>query len=58
VDLSDAMRLSCVEQDALGRSGLAGIDVGHDADVSTPLQWNCSRHSFLSLFFSLLLVGN
>jgi len=58
VHLSDAMRLSRIEQDALGRSGLAGIDVGHDADVSTPLQWNCSGHSFLSLFFSFLLVGD
>src|SRR6185369_7846360 len=36
VDLSDAMRLSSVEKDALGRSGLAGIDVGHDADVPAP----------------------
>ncbi len=36
VDLSDAMRLSRIKQDALGRGGLAGIDVGHDADVSAP----------------------
>ena len=36
VDLSDTMRLSCVEKNAFGRSGLAGIDVGHDADVSAP----------------------
>jgi hypothetical protein len=34
VHLSDAVRLSRIEQDALRRSGLAGIDVGHDADVS------------------------
>jgi hypothetical protein len=33
VHLSDAMRLSRIEQDALRRSGLSGIDVGHDADV-------------------------
>jgi hypothetical protein len=33
VDLSDAVRLSGVEKDALRRSGLTGIDVGHDADV-------------------------
>ena len=33
VDLSDAVRLSRIEQDALRRSGLTGIDVGHDADV-------------------------
>jgi hypothetical protein len=36
VDLSDAVRLSRIEQDALGRSGLAGIDVGHNADVPAP----------------------
>ena len=33
VHLSDAVRPSRIKQDALGRSGLAGIDVGHDADV-------------------------
>ena len=33
VHLSDAVRLSRIKQDALRRSGLAGIDVGHDADV-------------------------
>jgi hypothetical protein len=37
VDLSDAVRLSGIEKDALGRSGLAGIDVGHDADVPAAL---------------------
>src|SRR5580698_10672005 len=30
VDLSDAVRLSGIEKDALGRSGLTGINVGHD----------------------------
>jgi hypothetical protein len=34
VDLADLVRLPCVEQDALGRRGLTGIDVGHDADVA------------------------
>ena len=34
VHLSDAVRPSRIKQDALRRSGLAGIDVGHDADVS------------------------
>ncbi len=37
VHLADAMRPSRIEQDALGRSGLAGIDVGHDADVPATL---------------------
>jgi hypothetical protein len=34
VHLSDAVRLSRIKQDALRRSGLTGIDVGHDADIS------------------------
>jgi hypothetical protein len=33
VDLSDAVRLAGVEQDALRRSGLTGINVSHDADI-------------------------
>ena len=38
VDLADLVRLSRVIQDALGRRGLAGIDVSHDADVARVLQ--------------------
>ena len=34
VHLADLVRLARVVQDALGRGGLAGIDVGHDADVA------------------------
>ena len=34
VDLTDLVGDAGVEQDALGRGGLAGIDVGHDADVA------------------------
>ena len=37
VHLSDAVRLSRIEQDALRRSGLTGIDVGHDADIPATL---------------------
>jgi hypothetical protein len=37
MDLSDAVRLSRVEKDALRRSGLTGINVGHDADISAPI---------------------
>jgi hypothetical protein len=37
VHLSDAMRLSRIKQDALGRSGLTSIDVGHDADIPATL---------------------
>jgi hypothetical protein len=37
MDLSDAVRSSRIEKDALRRSGLAGIDVRHDADVPATL---------------------
>jgi hypothetical protein len=37
MDLSDAVRSSRIEKNALGRSGLAGINVGHDADVPATL---------------------
>jgi hypothetical protein len=37
MDLSDAVRPAGIEQDALRRSGLAGIDVRHDADVPATL---------------------
>jgi hypothetical protein len=36
VDLSDTMRFPRIKKDALGRSGLTGIDVGHDADIPAP----------------------
>ena len=38
VGLADLVVDARVEQDALGRSGLAGIDVGHDADVADLFQ--------------------
>ena len=34
VDFADFVRLARVVQDTLGRGGLAGIDVGHDAEVA------------------------
>ena len=37
MDLSDAVRPARIEQDALRRSGLTGIDVGHDADIPATL---------------------
>jgi hypothetical protein len=36
VHFSHAVRLPGIEKNALGRSGLAGIDVGHDADIPAP----------------------
>ena len=38
MDLADLVRNPGVEQDAFSRSGLAGIDVGHDADVPRLVQ--------------------
>ena len=37
VDLADAVRPARIEQDALGRRGLPGVDVRHDPDVSATL---------------------
>jgi hypothetical protein len=38
VDLAQLVGDARVEEDALGGRGLTGIDVGHDADVPSPLQ--------------------
>jgi hypothetical protein len=38
--LAHPMQASRIEQDALGRRGLTGIDVRHDADVTEPRQWS------------------
>jgi hypothetical protein len=38
VDLTDLVVDAGVEQDPLGRRRLAGIDVGHDADVADPTE--------------------
>jgi hypothetical protein len=37
VNLSDAVRLSGIEKDALRRSGLTGINVSHNADIPAPI---------------------
>ena len=39
VDLADLVALAGVVEDALGRGGLARVDVGHDADVAGALEW-------------------
>ena len=41
VHFADLVGDAGVEQDALGRRGLAGIDVGHDADVPRAFEWCC-----------------
>jgi hypothetical protein len=47
-----------VEQDPLGRSGLTGIDVSHDADIPEEREWCDPGHRLKnSLLFSLLSPG-
>src|SRR5690606_37902605 len=44
MDFADLVADTRVEQDALGRGGLAGIDVGHDAEVAVTLDGSGARH--------------
>ena len=44
VGLAQLMGLTGVEQDTLGRSGLTGIDVSHDADIPSMLKRILSCH--------------
>ena len=54
VDLADLVALAGVVEDALGRGGLARVDVGHDADVAGALEWKFAL-SHLSTSLSGLL---
>ena len=42
--LADFVRLAGVVQNALGRSRLTGIDVGHDADIAIVIERGCAGH--------------
>jgi hypothetical protein len=44
MDLADLVGDAGVEEDALGRGRLAGIDVGHDAEVAIALEWGGAGH--------------
>src|SRR6476661_7352776 len=59
VDLTDLVRDACVEQDPLGRRRLAGIDVGHDADVADlgQVRKDVECHGFLSRLVSRDVSG-
>ncbi len=48
MDLTDLVVLARVIEDALGRSRLAGIDVGHDADVAVQLERSLTSHCMSS----------
>src|SRR5690606_24719115 len=50
VDFADLVGLAGVVEDAFGRGGLAGIDVGHDADVAIALQRVLAGHVFTPEF--------
>jgi hypothetical protein len=45
--LTYPMEATCIVQDTLGRSGLTGIDMRHDADISQVLQRCTSGHQSL-----------
>jgi hypothetical protein len=47
MDFAQLMGASCVIKDALGRSGLTGIDMCGDADIPHPLEWYRSGHKKL-----------
>ena len=53
VDLADLVALPGVVEDALRRGGLAGIDVGHDADVAGALEGELTlgHRQITSVFF-------
>ncbi len=44
VHLADLVRTARIEQDPFRRGGLAGIDVGHDADIASAAEWCLSWH--------------
>ena len=48
MNFADLVGTAGVVEDAFSRSGLAGIDVGHDADVPHSLDWYRTRHKLLS----------
>src|SRR4029077_18544032 len=45
MDFANLVGAAGVIEDALGRGGLTGINVGHDPDVAHLLEWGCSCHT-------------
>jgi hypothetical protein len=45
MDFADLMALAGVVEDALGRRGLAGINVSHDAEVTVVLDRMTAGHA-------------
>src|ERR1019366_10023331 len=58
VHLTDLVVLARVEQDALGRGGLARVDVGHDANVANSVEgvFACG-HFFTNSLYLPAVVG-
>ena len=56
VDLTDLVVLAGVVEDALGRRGLARVDVGHDADVAGAFEW-VPGHGVLLVISSVARIG-
>jgi hypothetical protein len=44
MDFADLIGAARIIEYALGRSGLAGIDVGHDADIAIAIEGRCPGH--------------
>ena len=57
VHFTDLVGLTSVVQDALGGSGLTGVDVGHDAHVAVQLQGSAACHDFCSFYLFLRSAG-
>ena len=47
MDFADLVGLAGVIKDALGRRRLAGIDVGHDADIAIAIERRRTGHRIL-----------
>ena len=52
VDGADLVRHARIKQDALGRSGLAGVDMRHDADVARVCELCLAWHFWITATFS------
>ena len=57
VDLTHLVGAPCVIENALGRGGLAGIDVGHDADVPELFEFDIAGHETLIRAFLVPSLG-
>src|SRR5690606_28848582 len=58
VGFPDLVRLASVEQDALGRRRLAGVDMRHNTEVSVILDFIFAGHRMYLLVFPRLTSGN